>query len=151
MASDDISSSVRKWVKPEDLNAHGTLFGGTLLRWVDEEAAIYAVLQLGSARVVTKYLSEIEFVSSARQGDLLELRLAATAFGRTSLTLRAEVVNMVTRRSILTLERLVFVTVDEQGRPSPHGFTDVTERRDRIPHEHVEPAAATEDGLPAVG
>ena len=138
MASDDISSSVRKWVKPEDLNAHGTLFGGQLLRWVDEEAAIYAVLQLGSARVVTKYLSEIEFVSTARQGDLLELRLAPTAFGRTSLTLRAEVVNMVTRRRILTLERLVFVTVDEQGRPSPHGFTDVTARRDRIPHEHVD-------------
>ena len=138
MASDDISSSVRKWVKPEDLNAHGTLFGGTLLRWVDEEAAIYAVLQLGSARVVTKYLSEIEFVSSARQGDLLELRLAATAFGRTSLTLRAEVVNMVTRRSILTLERLVFVTVDEQGRPTAHGFTDVTALRDRIPREHVD-------------
>jgi len=140
MAGDDISSSVRKWVKPEDLNAHGTLFGGTLLRWIDEEAAIYAVLQLGSARVVTKYLSEIEFVSSARQGDLLELQLAATAFGRTSLTLRAEVVNMVTRRSILTIERLVFVTVDAEGRPSPHGYTDVTALRDRIPHQHVDPA-----------
>ena len=140
MASDDISSSVRKWVKPEDLNAHGTLFGGTLLRWIDEEAAIYAVLQLGSARVVTKYLSEIEFVSSARQGDLLELRMAPVAFGRTSLALRVEVVNMVTRRSILTLDRIVFVAVDEQGRPAPHGYTEVTAQRDRIPHQHVDPA-----------
>ena len=30
----------RKWVKPEDLNPNGTLFGGSLLRWIDEEAAV---------------------------------------------------------------------------------------------------------------
>ena len=29
----------RKWVKPEDLNPNGTLFGGRLLAWIDEEAA----------------------------------------------------------------------------------------------------------------
>ena len=34
----------RKWVKPEDLNPNGTLFGGSLLRWIDEEAAIYAIV-----------------------------------------------------------------------------------------------------------
>lgn len=54
----------RKWVKPEDLNPNGTLFGGSLLRWIDEEAAIYAIIQLGNQRVVTKYISEINFVSS---------------------------------------------------------------------------------------
>ena len=46
----------RKWVKPEDLNPNGTLFGGSLLRWIDEEAAIYAIVQLGNQRVVTKYI-----------------------------------------------------------------------------------------------
>ena len=51
----------RKWVKPEDLNPNGTLFGGSLLRWLDEEAAIYAIVQLGNQRVVTKYISEINF------------------------------------------------------------------------------------------
>ena len=49
----------RKWVRPEDLNANGTLFGGSLLRWIDEEAAIYAIVQLGNQRAVTKYMSEI--------------------------------------------------------------------------------------------
>ena len=61
----------RKWVKPEDLNPNGTLFGGSLLRWIDEEAAIYAIVQLGNQRVVTKYISEINFVSASRQGCLL--------------------------------------------------------------------------------
>ncbi len=55
----------RKWVRPEDLNANGTLFGGSLLRWIDEEAAVYAIIQLGNGKVVTKYMSEIVFVSSA--------------------------------------------------------------------------------------
>ena len=69
----------RRWVKPEDLNAHGTLFGGSLLRWIDEEAAIYAIIQIGNPRAVTKLISEIEFLSSARQGDLIELGMLATA------------------------------------------------------------------------
>lgn len=123
----------RRWVRPEDLNAHGSLFGGSLLRWIDEEAAIYAILQLGNPRAVTKFISEIEFVSSAVQGDLIEMGLKATAFGRTSLTMRAEVRNMITRRRILAIERIVFVGLDEDGAPLPHGYTDITYDRDRLP------------------
>lgn len=48
MTTQDISFRTRTWVKPEDLNANGTLFGGSLLRWVDEEAAICAGVQLGN-------------------------------------------------------------------------------------------------------
>jgi acyl-CoA hydrolase len=33
----------RKIVKYEDLNPRGTLFGGQLLKWIDEESAIYAI------------------------------------------------------------------------------------------------------------
>lgn len=116
----------RKWVKPEDLNPNGTLFGGTLLRWIDEEAVIYAIIQLGNPRVVTKFVSEINFVSSARQGDIIELGIKATHFGRTSITLTCEVRNKITKKSILTIERLVFVNVDEDGNSIPHGKTEIT-------------------------
>ncbi|MRX45188.1 acyl-CoA thioesterase [Agromyces kandeliae] len=129
----DVTFRSRRWVKPEDLNAHGTLFGGSLLRWIDEEAAIYAILQLGNPRAVTKYMSEIDFASSARQGDLIELGIRATGFGRTSLTMRAEVRNMVTRERILAIDRIVFVGVDDHGRPVPHGYSDITYERDRLP------------------
>jgi acyl-CoA thioesterase YciA len=131
--TDEINFRTRKWVRPEDLNANGTLFGGSLLRWIDEEAAIYAILQLGNGRVVTKYISEINFVSSAQQGDLVEMGLRATAFGRTSLTMRAEVRNMVTRQSILTIDTMVFVNIGPDGSPAPHGYTSITYDRDRIP------------------
>lgn len=116
----------RKWVKPEDLNPNGTLFGGTLLRWIDEEAVIYAIVQLGNPKVVTKFVSEINFVSSARQGDIIELGIKATHFGRTSITMTCEVRNKITRKSILTIDRLVFVNVDENGNPVPHGKTEIT-------------------------
>ncbi|NQX13419.1 acyl-CoA thioesterase [Microbacteriaceae bacterium VKM Ac-2855] len=132
-AGDDITFRSRRWVRPEDLNAHGSLFGGSLLRWIDEEAAIYAILQLGNPRAVTKYISEIDFVSSAVQGDLIEMGLRATAFGRTSLTMRAEVRHMTSRRRILTIDRIVFVGVDADGVPVPHGYTDITYERDRLP------------------
>lgn len=130
---EDVTFRSRRWVKPEDLNAHGTLFGGSLLRWIDEEAAIYAIIQLGNPRAVTKFMSEIDFVSSARQGDLIELGIRAVAFGRTSLTMRAEVRNIITRERILAIERIVFVSLDATGTPQAHGYSEITYNRDRLP------------------
>lgn len=122
----------RKWIKPEDLNPNGTLFGGSLLKWIDEEAAIYAIVQLDNQRVVTKFISEINFVSSARQSDIIELGITATDFGRTSITLRCEVRNKVTHKSILTIDKLVFVNLGEDGLPAAHGRTAITYARDRV-------------------
>jgi len=113
----------RKWVKPEDLNPNETLFGGSLLRWIDEEATIFTISLLDNKRVVTKFISEINFVSSARQGDIIEIGIAVVSFGRTSVTLRCEVRNKLTQSSILTVDKLVFVTLDDTGRPTPHGHT----------------------------
>ncbi|MGI6877224.1 acyl-CoA thioesterase [Microbacterium sp. gxy059] len=134
----DINFHTRKWVRPEDLNANGSLFGGSLLRWIDEEAAIYAIIQLGNYHVVTKLISEIDFQASAELGDLIEMGLIATHFGRTSITMRAVVRNMITRKRILTIDKLVFVSVDETGRPTPHGYTSITYKRDRMPREHLD-------------
>lgn len=116
----------RKLVKPEDLNSNNTLFGGSLLRWVDEESAIYAIVQLGTSKCVTKFMSEINFVSSAKQGDVVEIGIKATAFGRTSLTLNCEVRNKITHKTILTIDKIVYVSVDEEGLPKPHGKTEIT-------------------------
>src|SRR5690554_5049074 len=81
----------RKLIKPEDLNAHGTLFGGSVLSWIDEEAAIYVICQLGKSNIATKFMSEIDFVSSARLGDIIEIGMQTVAFGTTSITVRCEV------------------------------------------------------------
>lgn len=122
----------RKWVKPEDLNPNGTLFGGSLLKWIDEEAAIYAIIQLDTNRCVTKYMSEINFVSSAQQGDIIELGMVATNFGRTSLTLKCEVRNKLTRKTILAIDKIVFVSLGEDGKPMEHGKTEIIYVKDRF-------------------
>jgi acyl-CoA hydrolase len=122
----------RKWVKPEDLNPNGTLFGGSLLKWIDEEAAIYAICQLNNHRVVTKYMSEINFLSSAVQGDIIEMGIVATQFGTTSITLYCEVRNKITRQSILTIDKIVFVNIDQDFNPVPHGKTHIIYSADRF-------------------
>ncbi len=122
----------RKWIKPEDLNPNGTLFGGRLLEWIDEEAALYTIVQLENRFIVTKLITEIDFKSSARQGDIIEIGIEATKFGRSSLTMRCEVRNMMTRETIITIEKIVMVNLDKDGKANPHNKTKVEFVGDRL-------------------
>lgn len=122
----------RKWVKPEDLNPNGTLFGGRLLAWIDEEAALYAIVQLENQRVVTKYISEINFINSAKTGDIVEIGIETVKFGQSSITLRCEVRNKMTWQHIIKIEKIVMVNLDEYGKPLPHGKTEVEYVKDRM-------------------
>ncbi|MCK7590990.1 acyl-CoA thioesterase [Subsaxibacter sp. CAU 1640] len=122
----------RKWVKPEDLNPNGTLFGGQLLAWIDEEAALYTIIQLENSKIVTKYISEINFMSSAKQGDIVEIGIEVIKFGKTSLTLKCEARNKMTRETILTVDNIIMVNLDEDGIPKPHGKTQIEFVKDRM-------------------
>ncbi|MFH6936967.1 acyl-CoA thioesterase [Flavobacterium sp. YO12] len=122
----------RKWVKPEDLNPNGTLFGGKLLAWIDEELALYTIIQLENPRVVTKHMSEINFRSSARQGDIVEIGIDVVKFGNTSVVLKCAVRNMMTRETIITIDETTMVNLDENGKPSAHGKTQIEFVKDRL-------------------
>lgn len=110
----------RKLIKPEDLNARGTLFGGQLLKWIDEEASIFTICQLKERSIVTKAMSEINFVSSAKLGDIVEIGCELVQFGTTSVTISCEVRNKDTKQTIIKIDKIVFVAVDENGIPTPH-------------------------------
>ena len=125
----------RKWIKPQDLNPNGTLFGGRLLEWIDEESAIYAAIQLDNNFIVTKFMSEIEFISSARQGEIIEMGIEAIHFGRTSLTMKCEVRNKITREKIITIDKIVMVNMGDDGSPTPHGKTEIQYIKDRFKGE----------------
>mgnify|MGYP000013771989 CR=1 FL=1 len=112
----------RKWIKPEDLNPNGTLFGGRLLEWIDEEAAIYAICQLETNYLVTKHIGEISFESPALQGDVVEFGVETKKVGRTSITVSCLVRNKATKKTICFADDIVFVRVDpESKRPVAHG------------------------------
>jgi len=113
----------RKLIKPGDLNANNTLFGGALLRWIDEEAGIYAMTKLGTQKVVTKYISEINFVSSAKQGNVIEIGLEFSSIGKTSISFKCEVRNVFSKKTIIVLEKIVFVQVNDAEQPTPHNLT----------------------------
>jgi acyl-CoA hydrolase len=68
-------------------------------------------------------MSEINFLASGRQGDVIEIGMETVVFGKTSLTLRCAVRNLRSKKTITAVEKIVFVLVDEQGRPIPHGKT----------------------------
>lgn len=115
----------RKWVKPEDLNPNSTLFGGKLLAWIDEEVALYAIIQLNNPRIVTKHMSEINFRSSAKTGDIIEIGIDIVKFGTTSVTLKCEARNIMTRETIITIDTITMVSLDEDGKPAAHGKNTV--------------------------
>jgi acyl-CoA thioesterase YciA len=122
----------RKWVKPEDMNPNGTLFGGRLLEWIDEESALYTAIQLENGKIVTKYISEINFMSSAGQGDIVEIGIEVVSFGKSSITLKCEARNKMTRETILTVDNIVMVNLGKNGKPEPHGKTKVEFVKDRL-------------------
>jgi acyl-CoA hydrolase len=110
----------RKLVQPQHLNANNTLFGGVCMAWVDEEAAIFAVTEMGTTRVVTKKISEINFIAPALQGDIVEIGVDLKRVGRTSITLCIEVRNLMTQKVIVKIDEVVFVALDENGVPTKH-------------------------------
>ncbi|AQS37480.1 acyl-CoA hydrolase [Shewanella psychrophila] len=112
----------RRFIKPEHLNPANALFGGQLLSWVDEEAVIFAGCQMSSQSIVTKIISEINFRTPARQGDVIEFGLEMISAGSSSITVRCEVRNKVTRLPVVYIDKMVFVNVNDQGLPIPHGI-----------------------------
>lgn len=122
----------RKLVKPADLNSNETLFGGRVLAWIDEEAALYSVIQLENKRVVTKYMSDINFMASAVKGDIIEIGIEVVKFGKTSLNLNCEVRNKMTHETIVTVDNIIMVNLGKDGKPKAHGKTKVEFVKDRL-------------------
>lgn len=114
----------RRLVKPEDLNPRRTLFGGRLLQWIDEEAAIFCMCQLETKMIVTKLISEINFVSPAFEGDVVKIGFEVVNLGTSSITLACNVINKETGSLIVSIDKIVFVSVDLNGKSKPHGVVE---------------------------
>ena len=106
-----------------DLNGAGTLFGGRALAWIDEEAAVFAACQLGRSTIVTKFMSSIDFKSPAHIGEIVEIGAEVVKFGTTSITVRCAIRNKTTKKEIVVVDQIVFVCLDQEGKPVAHGIT----------------------------
>ena len=111
----------RKLVTPADLNPRGTLHGGQLLKWIDEEAGIQACIELDTGLIVTKYISEIDFKFPVLEGDVVEIGMQTIEIGKTSCTLACDVRSLQSDRVVCSIEKMVFVRVNKYGLPKGHG------------------------------
>ncbi len=107
-----------KIVLPADLNDYGSLFGGTLLKWIDEIAYIRVSLDFPGQHFVTIGLDHVEFKHPIREGQILRFRCAKTRIGTTSITYNVKVYGArynTESEAILFENNITFVCVDESG------------------------------------
>ena len=110
----------RYLVTAPDLNAHGTLHGGVLLRWIDEATGMHA-RKLTHRVCVTRFMNDISFVSKAKAGDIIVIETKATATGNTSLSFQATAHEDISNRPVAEVGNIVFVSIDLQGNKVKHG------------------------------
>jgi acyl-CoA hydrolase len=113
-------SIMTELVFPTDTNHHGTMFGGTLMKYIDKISAISA-MRHSSKPVVTASTDSLDFLSPIRMGEAVELEAFVTWTRHSSM----EVYVVVRAENLFTGERRVtvtafstFVAVDENGKPT---------------------------------
>jgi len=111
-----------KIVLPEHLNDYGFLFGGNILKWVDEIAYIRVSLDLPEQKFVTVGLDEVTFRHQIMKGQILCFRCEQTRIGETSVTYHVQVFGeryQPSQEKVLFETHITFVCVDDQGIKTP--------------------------------
>lgn len=114
--------AIRILMMPRDTNALGTIFGGVILSYIDQAGAVEAHRH-GPGRLVTVALREVVFHEPVFVGDLVSFYAATLKHGTTSVTIKVEVEAVRPGRQNtkvkVTEAEIVYVQVDERGRPIP--------------------------------
>ncbi len=135
LSSNDSRTIQTKLVLPPDTNHMGTIFGGTILAHIDEIAAISA-MKHSKMVVVTASIDIVNFLSSAKVGDILTLEAFVISTGRTSMEVyvKVECENLKTRsRTLTTTSILTMVAIDDDGAPSAvPGVIPQTEEEEKL-------------------
>ena len=108
--------------KKGDEGVHGNMFGGVLMSLIDDAAASYTSQICDTQKVVTLKIDELIFKRPVKVGNILKIYGDVVSFGNTSVTLYIEVRkhNVYTgEQDIVTHTKMVFVRIDEDGKPRP--------------------------------
>lgn len=111
-----------KIVLPADLNDYGSLFGGALLKWIDEIAYIRVSLDFPGQHFVTIGLDNVEFRHPIRKGQILRFHCKKTRVGKTSVTYIVQVFAAryeSDSEEVLFENKISFVCVDQSGDKTP--------------------------------
>jgi acyl-CoA thioesterase YciA len=123
MEDERSNPAIRVIMMPKDTNARGTIFGGVILSYIDQAAAIEAHRQF-NRNFVTKAMNAVEFVAPVHVGDVVSFYTHVIRLGRSSLTVKVDVEAAGFRHGTKLLVRVteaevVCVSVDQAGHPVP--------------------------------
>lgn len=105
-------------VRTEHMNHQGNLFGGQLLVWVDESAAMTVMTEFPGVRFVTRGFSQVEFRKPVLNGSILKIVTTRFRVGKTSITYHVEVHAQPpdSKENELVFEtEVTFVALDDKG------------------------------------
>lgn len=106
-------------VHPGDTNPLGTIFGGTVVAWIDMAAAMCA-MRHARTNAVTASIDAVSFLSPVRVGEFVIIKASVNYTGKTSMEIgvRVESENPKTGdRKHTASAYLTFVAIDERGKP----------------------------------
>ncbi|NBW40609.1 acyl-CoA thioesterase [bacterium] len=122
MSKKYVEPAIRMVMMPRDTNHLGSIFGGHILSLIDQAAGIEA-RRNAPKKFVTKVMREVEFIAPVFVGDLVSFYTETTKVGRTSVTIRVEVIALRGEDSIteqkVTAAEVVMVAVNRQGQSVP--------------------------------
>lgn len=113
------SVEMREMVMPNHTNALNTVFGGTVMSWIDIAAAMVAARHCGKP-VVTAHIDDIDFIAPIKVGYHVLIQASMNYVGRTSMIVGVKVTseNPYTGEVRKTTKAyLTFVALDDLGRP----------------------------------
>lgn len=108
-------------IQPSHLNGGNRLFGGALLNWIDEVAAIVAMRHAGVKTVTTAAIDHLEFKAGAYLNDLIVLIGYVIYTGKTSMEVRVDTYVESTdgMRRPINRANIILVALDENDKPTP--------------------------------
>lgn len=109
-------------VRTEHLNHHGYLFGGILLKWVDEFAWMTASLDFPHCTMVTVAMNDIEFKRRVKNGAILRFDIKPARIGNTSAMYEVRVFADepgADEEVEVFATKITFVRIDENGKAIP--------------------------------
>ncbi|QRY63659.1 acyl-CoA thioesterase [Gordonia sp. PDNC005] len=122
MTRNDREMTLRFMAAPTDVaTIGGGVRGGRILEWVDKAAYACAAAWSGGYSV-TAYVGNISFGRDIESGDIVEVTATLVHTGRTSMHIECSVASADPRVGTFTEASrclLVFVSVDEDGAPTP--------------------------------
>ena len=114
--------AIRVLMMPRDTNAHGTIFGGVILSYIDQAGAIEARRQ-GCQLMVTVSMDKVVFHAPVLVGDLVSFWTETMRIGNTSITTKVVVeairVGRSSERVVVTEANVVYVNLGQDGKPTP--------------------------------